>query len=226
MSGIGLLNEKPLHAALKKWYAKPGDQFEVNVDQYVVDIVRDDLLIEIQTGSFASIKSKLNKLVKNYRVRLIYPIPKEKWILKKKKETDNDFIRRKSLKEGRLEDLFREMVSFPHLMANQNFSLEVLLIKEEEERYFDEKRNWRRKGWGIKERRLIEVVDNLLFDDSNAFQKLIPKDVGSFTTQDLVEKLNINKNLAQKMAYCLRKAEVIELTGKQGRANLYQVSDL
>ena len=29
MSGIGLLNEKPLHASLKQWYAQPGDQFEV-----------------------------------------------------------------------------------------------------------------------------------------------------------------------------------------------------
>ncbi len=59
MSGIGLLNEKPLHASLKEWYAQPGDQFEVPVDGFVIDIVRDDLLLEIQTGSFASIKSKL-----------------------------------------------------------------------------------------------------------------------------------------------------------------------
>src|SRR5262245_62323945 len=31
-SRIGLLNEKPLHAALKAWYAQPGDQFEVPLD--------------------------------------------------------------------------------------------------------------------------------------------------------------------------------------------------
>lgn len=39
-SGIGTLNEKPLHAALKGWYARPGDRFEVPVDGYLVDIVR------------------------------------------------------------------------------------------------------------------------------------------------------------------------------------------
>jgi hypothetical protein len=32
MSGIGLLNEKPLHASLKQWYARPGDRFEVPVE--------------------------------------------------------------------------------------------------------------------------------------------------------------------------------------------------
>ena len=56
MSGIGLLNEKPLHASLKEWCAQPGDQFEVAVDGFVIDIVRDDLLLEIQTGNLASIK--------------------------------------------------------------------------------------------------------------------------------------------------------------------------
>jgi hypothetical protein len=58
-AGIGLLNEKPLHASLKEWYAQPGDRFEVPVDGFVIDIVRDDLLLEIQTGSFGSIKSKI-----------------------------------------------------------------------------------------------------------------------------------------------------------------------
>ena len=45
---IGTLNEKPLHAGLKEWVARPGDAFEQPVDGYVIDIVRDDLLIEIQ----------------------------------------------------------------------------------------------------------------------------------------------------------------------------------
>jgi hypothetical protein len=81
MSGIGLLNEKALHASLKEWYALPGDRFEVPVDGFVIDIVRDDLLIEIQTRNFSAIKSKLTALVHSHRVRLIYPIVQEKWIL-------------------------------------------------------------------------------------------------------------------------------------------------
>jgi hypothetical protein len=39
MSGIGLLNEKPLHAALKQWYARPGDRFEVAVDGFVIELI-------------------------------------------------------------------------------------------------------------------------------------------------------------------------------------------
>ena len=82
MPGIGLLNEKALHASLKQWYALPGDRFEVAVSGFVIDIVRAELLIEIQTGSFASIKSKLTNLVQSHQVRLIYPIIQEKWIVR------------------------------------------------------------------------------------------------------------------------------------------------
>jgi hypothetical protein len=82
MSGIGLLNERSLHASLKAWYSQPGDRFEVPVDGYVVDIVRDEVLLEIQTGNFSAIKSKLATLVSSHQVRLIYPIAMEKWVVR------------------------------------------------------------------------------------------------------------------------------------------------
>jgi hypothetical protein len=144
MSGIGSLNEKPLHASLKEWYARPGDRLEVTVDGFVIDIVQDDLLLEIQTSNFASIKSKLIDLVRAHRVRLIYPIAQEKWIVKLAKDNRGRETRRKSPKRGRVEDLFWEMVSFPQLLANPHFSLEVLLIREEEVRRYEGKRKWRR----------------------------------------------------------------------------------
>jgi hypothetical protein len=217
-----LLNEKPLHASLKAWYAQPGDQFEVAVDGFVIDIVRDDLLLEIQTGNFASIKSKLNKLVRTHRIRLIYPIAQEKWIIKPAKGKSEGITRRKSPKRGRVEDLFREMVSLPQLALNHNFSLEVLMIKEEEVRRFDGKRRWRRKGWCTEERRLIEVLDRQLFEGPMDWLAFLPDDLESFTTKDLAEAIDIKRELAQKMAYFLRKARFIELIGKQGRSNLYK----
>ena len=226
MSGIGLLNEKALHASLKDWYAQPGDRFEVTVDGFVIDIVRDDQLIEIQTGNFASIRSKLMELVRGHRVRLIYPIAQEKWIVKQAKDNGGEVTRRKSPKRGRVEDLFGEMIRFPHLFMNSNFSLEVLLTREEEVRRYEGEGRWRRGGWGIVERRLLEVVDRRLFEDASDLRELLPEKAGeSFTTRDLAEEMGIGITLAQKMAYCLRRARVIELTGKRGRANLYRVGE-
>src|SRR5690242_7621911 len=225
MSGIGLLNEKPLHASLKQWYARPGDRFEVPVDGFVIDIVRDNLLIEIQTRNFASIHSKLSRLTRSYEVRLVYPVVQEKWIVRQAIGARGTVIRRKSPKRGRLEDLFRELVSIPRLLSNPNFSFEVLTIREEEVRRYDgRRRRWRRKGWVVEGRRLVDVVDRRLFIKPADWLAFVPAGLQSFTTKDVAEIAATDRDLAQKMAYCLRHASMIELIGRQGRANLYRIA--
>lgn len=224
MSQIGLLNEKPLHASLKQWYSQPGDRFEVPVDGFVIDIVRDDLLIEIQTRNFASINSKLRNLTRSYEVRLVYPVVQEKWILRLGAH-GRIAVRRKSPKRGRLEDLFWELVSIPQLLSHPNFSLEVLMIREEEARRYDRRRKWRRKGWVIERRQLVDVVDRRLFRDSADWLAFVPDGLQSFTTKDLATVAETSRELAQKMAYCLRHARMIEMIGRQGRANLYRVAN-
>lgn len=229
MAGIGQLNEKPLHAVLKAACALPGDRFEVPVDGYVIDIVRGDLLVEIQTANFAAIKTKLAKLLRDHRLRLIYPIAREKWIVKLPQESGTAATRRKSPKRGRLEDLFWELVRIPHLMLLPNFSLEVLLVQEEEVRRYDGKgkRHWRKQGWVTEERRLLEIVDRRLLENPADVGALLPESLdGSFTTKDIADALGIRRPLAQRMAYCLRQMQVIELIGKQSRSNLYSFNSI
>ena len=226
MSRIGLLNEKPLHASLKQWYARPGDRFEVPVDGFVINIVRDDLLIEIQTRNLAAINAKLRKLTQSYEVRLVYPVVQEKWIVRAPTKDGCVTVRRKSPKKGRLEDLFWELVSIPQLLSHPNFSLEVLTIREEELRRYDGKRKRRRRrGWVIDGRRLVDVVDRRLFRNSADWLAFVPEGLQSFTTKDLAVVADTKRELAQKMAYCLRHARMIELIGRQGRANLYRVAN-
>ncbi len=224
MSGIGLLNEKPLHASLKRWYAQPGDQFEVPVNGFVIDIVRGDLLIEIQTGNFSSIKSKLTRLAGSHRVRLIYPIVQEKWIVRLAADKSGRTVRRKSPKRGRVEDIFWELVSIPQLLTNPNFSLEVLMIRQEEVRRYERKRRWRRKAWIIEGRELLAVLDQRVFGGSADWLRFLPQGLESFTTSDLATGIDTRRELAQKMAYCLREGRMIELIGRRGRSNLYRVA--
>ena len=222
MNLIGELNEQPLHAALKAWYARPGDQLEVSVDGYVIDLVQGNLLIEIQTGNFSNVKRKLNELVLRYPVRLIYPVAAEKWILKLPRQASAQPQRRKSPKRGRVETVFNELVSFPQLLPEDNFSLEVVLIQEEEvRRYAGEKRR-RRAGWLTVERRLLGVVTQHVFENPADLSALLPAELpAEFTTLDLANALNAPRGLAQKMAFCLREMGEIIQVGKRGRAFLY-----
>ncbi len=219
---IGSLNEKPLHAGLKAWYAQPGDHTEVPLEGYVIDIVRDDLLIEIQTGSFASIKAKVADLVVRHRLRLVYPVAREKWLLKLPPDGRGRATRRKSPKRGTWVDVFHELVSLASLVPQPSFSVEVLLVQEEEARRFDARRAWRRGGWVTHERRLVQVTDCRLFASANDYMALVPAGLPEpWTTAALAAALGKPRRLAQRMAYCLREMGAIAPVGKHGNAILY-----
>lgn len=220
--GINTYNEGPLHAALKAWYARPEDGLEVEVDGYIVDLVQEDLLVEIQTGGFTPLKGKLDALTREHRVRLVYPIAREKWIVKLDEDEETRLSRRKSPKRGKVEHVFYELVRIPHLLRRPTFSLEVLLIQEEEHRRYDGQRGWRRRGWVTHERYLLDVVERHLFAASGDLASLLPAGLEEpFTTADLAEALERRRNVAQKMAYCLRKLDVLSVAGKRGNAILY-----
>lgn len=221
---IGTLNEKPLHAALKDFCARPGDRREVAVDGFLVDLVRDDELIEIQTRNFTSIRDKLSNLSARHRVRLVHPIAQEKWIVRLAADRDAVVGRRRSPKRGSVYDLFDELVHAPTLLANERFSLEVLLVREEEVRRKDGTcRAWRRKGWVVQERRLIEVVSSHVFAAPSDLAALMPAGIAEpFTTADLAHAAGIPRPLARRMAYCLRKTDLVADAGKRGNARLYE----
>jgi hypothetical protein len=180
------------------------------------------LLIEIQTRGFSSIKRKLGELVASHPLRLVYPIPREKWILKLDGDGHSPLGRRKSPKRGRLEHVFGELVSFPRLMAEPNFSLEVLIIQEEETRRYEGTRAWRRRGWVVQERRLLQVLDRRLFETPEDLAELLPAGLPDpFTTSDLAAAMSLPRRLGQQMAYCLREMGTMTQVGKRGNAILY-----
>ncbi len=219
---IGILNEKPLHAALKAWYGQPEDQFEVKVDGFVIDIKHRDLLIEIQSKNISQIKRKLLDLTQRHPLRLVLPIAKEKWIIRLDESGANQISRRKSPKRCSVLDLFSELVSIPRLIINENFSMDVVLIQEEEIRQHENGRAWRRRGWVTQERRLLNVLDQRTFASKEDLAALLPNHVPDpFTTADLVENLSITRRLAQQMTYCLRLAEITDFVGRRDRFKLY-----
>lgn len=196
------------------------------VDGFHIDLVRGKLLIEIQTTNFSSIKNKLNTLTEKHPVRLVFPIAQEKWIVRLASDGVKHLGRRKSPKKGHLFQLFEELVSIPNLMKNKNFSLEVLLIQEEEIRRDDGQGSRRGKGWSIADRCFLEVVSRHIFRKPHDFLNFIPKDLSDpFTTSDLAEDIEQPRWLAQKMAYCLRHMGAIKVIGKKGNSLLYSFSN-
>jgi hypothetical protein len=218
---VGTLRERPLHADLKARYAQAGDLVEQPVAGFVVDIVRGDLLIEIQTRGFSSMRRKLNELLPDHRILIVHPIAVDLYIARVDVAT-GVVSRRRSPKHGQVIDVFAELVAFPELVAHPNFSLEVVLARTEQLRTYDGNRGWRRKGWIIEENRLLEVTDTRLIAAPEDLAAMLPASLPArFTTAEIAAATRASRRLAQQMAYCLRRTGQVEVVGKRGRALEY-----
>ncbi len=219
---IGTFAETSLHAALKQWYAQPGDQFEQKVDGYYIDLVRGDLLIEFQTRQFGAIRAKLANLLDHHAVRLVYPLAQEKWVVRQT-AAGEVISRRRSPKRGTLLDMFNELLRIPHLLGHPDFTFEVLFIACEDIWQDDGQGSWRRKFWSMADRRLLSVLDQVVFSNLADYTALLPAGLAEpFTNTELAAALNCRRSLAQKVTYTLLRAGELVKNGKKGNSALYQ----
>jgi hypothetical protein len=227
---IGTLAEKSLHAQLKQLYAAPGDLLEHSLDGYVVDIARpvgtetgahDYRCIEIQTRHLAAMKAKLAVLLAVRPVHVVFPIAEQRTIARM--SAGGDILsRRRSPKRGSIYDIFSELVSLPALVHDPHFSLEVLLVHEEQVWRDDGQGSWRRRRWSIYDRRLLATVMSVPLTCAEDFAPLLPTNLAdSFDTRTLAGAIGQPIHVAQKMAYCLRHMGILAVRGKQGNALLY-----
>jgi hypothetical protein len=220
---IGTMNEGALHAQLKAWYAEPGDALEQPVDGYVVDLVRGSLLVEIQTGSLAPLRWKLERLLRAHDVRVVVPVSLTRRIVRLSPEGEVLFARR-SPRRGRAEDIFARLVSLPAMLTHPRFELELLLTHEEEHRRHERGRAFRRHGWVVVGRSLISVDKRILLARPADAAALLPPLPELFDTRDLAHATGCTRRLAQQMTYCLRALGVLTAAGKRDRAVLYRCS--
>lgn len=199
MGRIGTLNEGSLHAELKRLEAVPGDRFEVELDAYVIDIVRGDQLIEIQTGPAGPMGRKFDALLESHEIRVVHPVAVVSYLHSPDKPP------RRSPVRGSAYEVFAWLVGVPTLLDHPNFSLDVLLIAVDRIRIHDPSLRRRRGGWRVVDRRLREVLDRDEYRVPTDLLSLVPDDLPEeFTTADLATEAAIPRRLAQQMAYCLR----------------------
>ena len=110
LNQIGTLNETTLHTDIKWLYSKSNDQLERKVGNFIIDIVRDDFLIEVQTNNFSAIRNKLDFLIKNNKVKLVHPIIQDKWIVNLDPQLNKIIQRRLSPVHGSYIDIFKELI--------------------------------------------------------------------------------------------------------------------
>jgi hypothetical protein len=111
----------------------------------------------------------------------------------------------------------------PQMIGEDNFSLEVLFIDEEEVRCENGKGSWRRRGVSIKDRKLIAVNDRILFEKKADFLKVLPNGLNSvFTNRELADLAKVSIRTARQITYCLRKSGMLQIAERKGRELTFQ----
>ncbi len=223
ISEIGTLNEGSLHATLKRHYAAPGDEFEVPLQGFVIDLVKapdtdTELLVEIQTGSFGAMGNKMDRLLSEHRMLLVHPIA----IRTKLERADR--TTRRSPKRGSIYSIFDELVSIPTLLDHPNLELDVVLYEETRKQVHDPSLRRRRGGWRTVDRHVDEIIDIQRFRTVEDLRRLLPSSIPElFTTADIAREAGCGRDAAQKLAYCFRAASLIELVDRTSAGHRYNV---
>jgi hypothetical protein len=221
MAGVGELREGPLHAALKRRLARPGDRLEVPLGGYVIDLVRaDGELVEIQTGGFSPLRAKLDALLDAHRVRIVHPVAAERDIVRVDADGAVLSRRRSPLKPGPAA-VFGGLVSFPTLLDHPHLTVEVLLCREDHVRAPAPVRG-RRFLRDPGERRLREVLAAHVLTGPADALGLVALPPAPFTTRELAGATGVPVALAQQAARCLLDLGQLEPAGRRGAAPLHR----
>lgn len=217
--------ETSLHRQLKEAYADDDAEMEVRLQSYRIDVVSKDRLIEIQHGSLAAIRDKVELLLGDHKVLLVKPIVVRKQLVKLDEKGGQVLHRRTSPKRGNVLQLFDELVYFTRVFPHPNLTLEVPLVEIEEWRYpgHGRRRRHRENDYQIEDQRLLSIQSVYRFRESRDIARLIPPGLPSpFHTGQLAEHLDIDRWAAQKVAYCLRESEAVRQVGKDRNTLLYE----
>ncbi len=189
------------------------------MDGFVIDIRRRDLLIEIQTSSFAAMGNKFDRLLGSHRILLVHPIAIETYVQRPGKKP------RKSRTRGSLFDIFEELVSIPTLLDHPNLTLEVILATVTELQKPDRRMRRGRGGFRTIDRQLRDVLEIRRFRGTDDVAELLPGGLpGEFTTADIATAAKVSRDVAQRMAFCLRFLEVIKSVGRTKAGIHYSVA--
>lgn len=224
--GIGTLSEKTVHAILKNYYEPDEDKQEIPIENYVADIYVNGEIIEIQTGQFNRMRDKLATFLPLYPVTVVYPIPREKWIVWIDEETGELSKKRKSPVRGNPYIAFPELYKIKMFLKDPNLRLKFVFLDMEEYKLLNGWSKDRKKGSSRYDRIPTELVEEIDISCPRDYMQFVPYELeGEFTSKEFAKAAHISVSLAQTVLHILYYMGTVTRTGKKGNQILYTVLD-
>jgi len=217
---IGTYSEKSVHAVMKRYYEADGSRSEIRVGRYIADIVGEDGIIEIQTGTFHKLPDKLDAFLSAARVTLVYPFAMERRFLRVDIRTGEVLGRRKAPRPHLL-DACRELSAVRVQLMHPNMRLILALLSVEEVRYIDPSRSRFKRLRG--DNNPAAFLDEQVFESPQDYLRLLPEVLPErFTSSDLRHAAVCRPDSARAALTLLHGLGTVTRVGKNGNAYVYQ----
>lgn len=222
--GIGTLSEKTVHAILKNYYEPDEDRQEIPIENFVADIYAEGEIIEIQTRQFNKMREKLKCFLPLYPVTIVYPIPREKWIIWIDEESGELSRKRKSPVKGNPYFVFPELYKIKSFLKDPNLRLRLALMDVEEYKLLNGWSRGRKKGATRYDRIPTELVEEVEISCMEDYMQFVPYELeGEFTSREFAKAAHIPVSLAQNVLNILYHVGTVTRVGKKGNQYLYAV---
>ena len=222
-AGIGTLNEKAIHAALKNYYSNDYDQ-EAKIGGFYADIVTENGIFEIQTANWGKLNKKLAVMLEACHVTVVYPYEK-RIKTSSVSDTSGELIREGSYRyNNSLTNFFLELYRIKSFLTHPNLTVCIAELEIERTNYVSEK-SGRRRGRG-KYVKIPKALRREIFLEK-------PEDYRIFLPETLPEEFTVKEfqpqvktTDAKIMLEILGYMGVTERFGKRGNSELYRVVKL
>ena len=235
---INTYNETDLHKFFKEKYATENQGFtEVKVKNYICDIFTEDSsIIEIQTSSLYKLVPKVQDLSPDYKIKIVFPFPFEKYI-ENYSENGELLSCKRSPKKNRWINIFIELFGILPLILKKKAILEIVAISISEKRIKTEnpvqtKNKSRRflKNWYKTGKSLNTIIDTKVFSEKTDFIQILKEefstnkiDINDFTATDL--KKYFTKRKLYLVISLLNKSGIIEFTKTKKNKRYYKLCE-
>ena len=228
--GFGTLQEKTVHAVMKLYYEPNIDYHEVPIEGYIADIYTGSRIIEIQNGNFNRLRDKLKTFLPEYEVRVVFPIPHNKWLIYMDEESGELSGKRKSPITGSIYSAFPELYKIKEYLTHPNLSFAFPLIDMDEYRLLSSRGRGRSRGrnkgkrGSRYDRMPLDLYDEIIIERCEDFIQVIPYELNeTFTVKEFAAAAHIHRDLAQVTLHILYNMGLVDRPGKRSREYLYEV---
>ncbi len=222
---IGTYKEKRLHAILKLFMDEDISHHEIKCGPFVADILSDNQIIEIQTGSFYPMQKKIRYYLEetDCNILVVRPLPHIKHILWISPESGEITSRRRSPRKTLPKDVLRDWYYLREFIGNPRFQLKFLLLEEEEYRLLCGWSYDRKRGSQRYERIPISLLGEETFKSKEDYRAFLPDKLPpKFKASEYMKLTKLGSFAAYSALKLLCELGLIEKGEKLGRGYIYR----